>query len=691
MNEPESREPRKQKVRSAALEELAALIDSVIEETLLLCRLVRIDENGALFETRSLSGEKNAPFVAVMPRLSQPRTEKAADIAHSAVLQPLRPARLPKHLRGFMIPPFAGTSLADILEERGPLPLEACVSLSCKLLGAVEAIHAAGLVHGRIRPGAVFVDPAAEDLGASQIVLTDIWLDPNRPPKVAANYRAPEQLRAGGQAKPASDIWAVAVTLLELLHGQPLFEGRSDNEIIRQILLMDPQIPTDSPLLEDEDLQEVLLQALAKKDEHRFESAAQMAEALAELDIDSADDENPIEFGPARAFRNTRAEVKKILQESGEIPPYAPPGTPFALSSDEDAESLKSDDADALLDLLAEKDEVSKNTTPEAPEETTSLDSEELLLPDEEENLDEIPSPDVAESDFGDDEIENLLSGVGAIPPELNEAAVIDTDPKTTRLDAAVFAEAQAFQKSPNQSAVSEHDDSETLQVGSVAFDDMAKFMAPSAQSEANLPIIDDFLDGQEDASYSTTDARPEDAPVEPILESALAKPSSAIKSRKKLLWAAGGIAVLLSFVGLGYFVAREEPAEVSSGPEETSLERAAGIGLDPQPSPAPPVSTTDADTMTDSATDRETVGDGTDRGAGIDSESVLARQDSDEETKTAQPPPAVKKPKKRTTNVKRLKDKETVKKSKKAKASPKKRVKKNKKSKSLASNPFGG
>ena len=99
-------------------------------------------------------------------------------------------------------------SLAAIVANDGPLPPEWVADVGRRLLDALSAAHAAGLVHGDVRPANVLVGydgrVALADLG---VPVTD-----GVPP-----YRAPEGARSG----PAADLWALGATLYTAAVGTP--------------------------------------------------------------------------------------------------------------------------------------------------------------------------------------------------------------------------------------------------------------------------------------------------------------------------------------------------------------------------------------------------------------------------------------------------------------------------------------
>ncbi|MGI5282075.1 serine/threonine-protein kinase [Nonomuraea polychroma] len=117
-------------------------------------------------------------------------------------------------------------SLGQVIAEKGPLSPSAAARVGLDLLAALEAAHAAGVVHRDIKPDNILL---REGGGA---VLTDFGIaavadddDPLTRPDVVLGtpaYIAPERA-TGSAAAPASDLWSVGATLYTAVEGHPPF------------------------------------------------------------------------------------------------------------------------------------------------------------------------------------------------------------------------------------------------------------------------------------------------------------------------------------------------------------------------------------------------------------------------------------------------------------------------------------
>ena len=113
-----------------------------------------------------------------------------------------------------------GTDLQAELDRRGPFPLSEADHLVRETAGALDAAHAAGLVHRDVRPGTILL---ADD---GRVLLTGFGLDPET--ASVAVHAAPEQLR-GEDVGPPADVYALASVAYTLFAGRPPF-GPEDGE-----------------------------------------------------------------------------------------------------------------------------------------------------------------------------------------------------------------------------------------------------------------------------------------------------------------------------------------------------------------------------------------------------------------------------------------------------------------------------
>ncbi len=185
-----------------------------------------------------------------------------------------------------VMPLMLGGTLEDVLRQhQGPLAPATAAKYFRQLAAALDYAHShpKRILHRDVKPSNILLHP-----GDGRLLLADFSiaraLDAERRLTAAGlalgtpNYAAPEQMR--GQPVPASDQYAAAVVLYQMLTGQLPFTAPTVAEQTRQHLYEAPPSPTSvNPKLPAE-LDGVLLTALAKEPSRRFRSVTACADAL---------------------------------------------------------------------------------------------------------------------------------------------------------------------------------------------------------------------------------------------------------------------------------------------------------------------------------------------------------------------------------------------------------------------------
>lgn len=171
----------------------------------------------------------------------------------------------------------AGESLSAVISRMGPPEAAVVAHVGVQIAHALAAAHAVGVVHRDIKPDNVLIGVDG------RIVVTDFGIafstdDMQAETSGTPAYMAPEQVR-GEVVTSAADLYALGVTLFELATGRCPFEGDSALLVMAARLDVDPPDPRASASVPDA-LAEVILRAMARRPEDRFESALALAKAL---------------------------------------------------------------------------------------------------------------------------------------------------------------------------------------------------------------------------------------------------------------------------------------------------------------------------------------------------------------------------------------------------------------------------
>ncbi|GAA2505751.1 serine/threonine-protein kinase [Streptomyces gobitricini] len=217
-----------------------------------------------------------------------------------------------------------GPSLDDVLGERGVMEPREAAAIGAKVLEALHAAHAVGVLHRDVKPGNVLLDRGG------RVVLTDFGIaameDPGdgstthltRSGEIVGSldYLAPERAQ-GQEPGPASDIWALGATLYAAVEGASPFRRTSTWSTLTAIVVEPlPEPQRAGPL-------GPVLRQLMDKDPARRPDAAAAAQLLAAV----AAGQEPGPAGAAPAYVPTERTVLPQQPQGFGPAPVVPPVT----------------------------------------------------------------------------------------------------------------------------------------------------------------------------------------------------------------------------------------------------------------------------------------------------------------------------------------------------------------------------
>ena len=238
-------------------------------------RDLELDEIVALKVLRAPSGSEDAAALErfrhelrLARRISHPHVVRTHDIGEAAG-------------RRFITMEFVdGWSLAQLLERRGTLPLEATVVIGKQLCRALDVVHGQGVIHRDLKPHNVLITRGGD------VKLTDFGiaaLDGPATPDAGAGaphgtlaYMAPEQL-LGESVDARTDLYATAAVLCECLTGSPPYPATTPESLLARALVGGPPLVAGP-------LGDLLRSALSADGGDRPATAAAFHDALAEIE-----------------------------------------------------------------------------------------------------------------------------------------------------------------------------------------------------------------------------------------------------------------------------------------------------------------------------------------------------------------------------------------------------------------------
>jgi eukaryotic-like serine/threonine-protein kinase len=172
-----------------------------------------------------------------------------------------------------------GRTLRDMLSDDHPLSVEAALEVTSGVLSALEYSHRSGIVHRDIKPANVMLTPSGDikvmDFGIAR-ALADASSGMTQTQAVigTAQYLSPEQAR-GDTVDARSDLYSTGCLLFELLTGRTPFVADSPVAVAYQHVREQPQPPSVYNPAVPEDVDRIVLHALAKDREARYQTAAE--------------------------------------------------------------------------------------------------------------------------------------------------------------------------------------------------------------------------------------------------------------------------------------------------------------------------------------------------------------------------------------------------------------------------------
>ena len=173
-----------------------------------------------------------------------------------------------------------GVTLRDIVQRDGPIPSQKAIEIIADACQALNFSHQHGIIHRDVKPANIMITRTGAvkvmDFGIAR-ALADSGRSVTQTSAVigTAQYLSPEQAR-GESVDARSDVYAVGCVLYEILTGEPPFVGDTPVAVAYQHVREDPIPPSQKHSGISPDLDAVVLKALAKNPDNRYQSTAEM-------------------------------------------------------------------------------------------------------------------------------------------------------------------------------------------------------------------------------------------------------------------------------------------------------------------------------------------------------------------------------------------------------------------------------
>jgi len=176
-----------------------------------------------------------------------------------------------------------GGNLRDLIREKGPLPFDQVVAIIDQIGAALDYAHARRMIHRDVKPSNILVDTDGHatltDFGIVKALEETNFQTTSGAVMGTPYYASPEQ----AESRPLdgrSDLYSLGIVAYELCTGKVPFIADSTPSLYYKIVHEPPHLPSDTNPRTAGPIEQVLLKAIAKQADQRYQNGQELAGAL---------------------------------------------------------------------------------------------------------------------------------------------------------------------------------------------------------------------------------------------------------------------------------------------------------------------------------------------------------------------------------------------------------------------------
>jgi len=259
----------------------------------------------------------------------------AAKLSHNNIVQAIDAGETPEGYPYFIQEFVDGTTVYDLLKERGgPLPEERALEIIIHMAEALAHAHSRGFIHRDVKPKNIMLTKEGlaklADMGLARQV-ADVDVEELGKAFGTPYYIAPEQVVGSAKIDFRADIYSLGATFYEMLTGRPPFTAPTPQQVMQKHVTS-PLIPPDhvNKAL-SAGVSEVVEVMMAKRPADRYKSTEDLL-----VDLRTVAGGQPPRIARERVDREDKwmeslAEGKGVREQEEESPPPSPLN-PFAVN-----------------------------------------------------------------------------------------------------------------------------------------------------------------------------------------------------------------------------------------------------------------------------------------------------------------------------------------------------------------------
>jgi serine/threonine-protein kinase len=315
------------------------LLGVTLQERYRITRKIGQGGMGAVYEAKHLALgkkvaikvllEKYASKDRVVARLEQ-EARLASSIGHDNIVD-ITDFGETSAGRTFVVMEYLeGESLGQCLAREGALDTPRAVKIARQIASALGAAHKKGIIHRDIKPENIFLRRRNErdivkvvDFGISKTIRPDEGGDAS--PRLTQTgmvlgtplYMSPEQARGDEDPDHRVDIYSLGVILYEMATGEVPFRGNNYLNIVSQVISSEARVPTEINPEVSPDLEAVILKALEKEPEDRYQTMEDLDADLSLIEGGDLGSTSARITAGRRRRRHRRRRLTSVLMWAG--------------------------------------------------------------------------------------------------------------------------------------------------------------------------------------------------------------------------------------------------------------------------------------------------------------------------------------------------------------------------------------
>ncbi len=248
----------------------------------------------------------------------------AARVKHPNIVELTDFGEQPEIGAFFVMEYLEGHDLGAELKRNGPMSWERARPIVLQIVSALEASHEQGVLHRDVKPSNCFLvdrGPGSDtlvkvlDFGIARLSSLEEDTEPiTNTGQVlgTVGYMAPEVFK-GVNDEPRSDIYSIGVLMYRMLIGEPPFTGNI-HYVVLQHIRAEPTRPRRRRPTMPEEVETIILRAMAKRPDDRLASMTELREALEATPMgDAADGPATVETSRDRPSRTGIRWIATVL------------------------------------------------------------------------------------------------------------------------------------------------------------------------------------------------------------------------------------------------------------------------------------------------------------------------------------------------------------------------------------------